>query len=398
MATLERLLIDRSGCWASANTDSATVVSSEDGRLLRCTGGYERLPDGAEAVKALSWEEVDNLRARFEPLGVQLNVTPENYRATRERCQLQVLGVAGSRVILYIDTPEGRQIVKRSEVALGDLRSPLGPGTRQTFVDEAAAWMLDRIVDGPGDVPDWFAVRATTELPMGTPGKVESLGEQGSAFGFAMGARRARRAGHVLGRDPVRLVAPAGDDPERTRWVEVPTGAPARTRTSAERAEPGDVVVATNGEEVVRLLLHPESKMLRHDGERCAATTKGLLAPRPVCVGAVHLVGKEGNRIDEISTGEVIDAEDVLIDYGDDSWERLVLPYGKAIGVRRLHRATGISLSQLSDLLNGRAMPQDRTRSRITAEVAALATSELGVRWPARAERNGVSTALRQSR
>ena len=41
-------------------------------------------------------------------------------------------------------------------------------------------------------------------------------------------------------------------------------------------------------------MLHPESEMLGPEGNMCRAGTKGLLAPRPVRVAAVHLVGKEG--------------------------------------------------------------------------------------------------------
>jgi hypothetical protein len=52
---------------------------------------------------------------------------------------------------------------------------------------------------------------------MGTPAKVRSLGANGSPYGFAMGARRARYAAGVFGGEPVRLVAPAGDEPDLAR-------------------------------------------------------------------------------------------------------------------------------------------------------------------------------------
>ena len=45
MACLERLLADKGGLFASANTDSATVVSSARGGLVACPGGPEQLPD-----------------------------------------------------------------------------------------------------------------------------------------------------------------------------------------------------------------------------------------------------------------------------------------------------------------------------------------------------------------
>lgn len=88
-------------------------------------------------MQAMSWEALDAIRERFSPLGVELRLTPENFDGA-ERRQLHAVGIAGSRVILYAEGSSGRVVVKRSEVALGDLRSPLGPGTSRAFVDESA--------------------------------------------------------------------------------------------------------------------------------------------------------------------------------------------------------------------------------------------------------------------
>jgi hypothetical protein len=330
MACMERLLADEGGLFASANTDSATVVSSARGGLVECPGGVECLPDGEEAVRALSWRQVDAVRERFGSLGVPLNLTRENFLDSSRR-ELHAVGVAGSRVILYRQSPSGRRhVVKRSEVALGDLRSPLGPGTSGQFIDETASWMLDYILDGSAEPRSWFETPAATELPMGTPGKVDSLGERGSPFGFATGARRARRAGEVLSGEPVRLIAPAGDDPDSTQWVEVSTGRP---------VVDDEVTIANYGEELVRLVLHPESKMLGPGVQPCRYTTRGLLFPRAILVAAVHTVGKEGNRIEEVATGEVTDPDEVLIDYGSDEWDAVVLPVLRDMGTGRGGRA-----------------------------------------------------------
>ncbi len=284
------------------------------------------------------------------------------------------VGIAGSRVILFADTPTGRIIVKRSEVALGDLKSPFGPGTSRRFVDESAEWMLSHLLDEHPVAPAWFPLPATTELPMGTPGKVRSLGANGSPFGFAMGARRARRVAGVFGGEPVRLLAPASDDPASALWVEVPSGSPSNVAATARnpgRDNPYVVEIAPFGEELVRLVLHPESKMLGPNGETCRAGTKGLLSPRRVRVAATHLVGKEGNRLEEVATGEVTDPEEVLIDYGDDGWEQRILPLGRAMGIRRLARETGLTRSKLINLFHGRARPRHRT-----AVLVAKATAE----------------------
>ena len=82
-------------------------------------------------------------------------------------------------------------------------------------------------------------------------------------------------------------------------------------------------------------------------------------------MGAVHLVGKEGNRIDGVATGEVLDPDEVLTDYGDDAWENVVVPVARAMRIRRLHRATGLALSQISDLVHLRASPHPSTRARV---------------------------------
>jgi hypothetical protein len=185
---------------------------------------------------------------------------------------------------------------------------------------------------------------------MGTPAKVRSLGENGSPYGFTMGARRARRAGGLFGGELVRLIAPTGDDPAETRWAEIPSGAPITVATPVRRQRgviQQAVEIASYGEELVRLVLHPESKMLGPHETVCKAGTKGRLTPGPVPVAAVHLVGKEGNRLEEVATGEVTDPDEVLIDYGDDAWEQLSLAVGRAMGIRRLARETGFDRSHL---------------------------------------------------
>ena len=255
MAALERLLADDGGLFASANTDSATVLSTCDGGLVACPGGPDHLDDGSAAVRAISWEALDAVRERFAPLNVELRLTAENFDGGEQR-QLYAIGVAGSRVILYADGPSGRVVVKRSEVALGDLRSPLGPGTSRAFVDESAEWMLAYLLDERPVPPTWFLLPATTKLPMGTPAKVRSLGASGLPYGFAIGARRARRATGVFGGEPVRLIAPAGDDPEEARWVEIPSGEPIAVATPGRRpgrTAPRAIEIASYGEELVRL-------------------------------------------------------------------------------------------------------------------------------------------------
>jgi hypothetical protein len=362
------------------------VLSTRDGGLIPCPGGPEQLDDGRDAVQAISWAALDSVRERFSPLGVELRLTPENLDGAGRR-QLYAVGVAGSRVILYAIGPPGRVIVKRSEVALGDLRSPLGPGTSRTFVDESAEWMLSHLLDERPVAPGWFPFPATTELPMGTPAKVSSLGANGSPYGFAMGARRARRAAGVFGGEPVRLIAPAGGDPALARWVEVPSGMPTVVATPGRRHRgdiPEAVEIASYGEELVRLVLHPESKMLGPDGRMCKAGTKGLLTPRPVRVAAVHFVGKEGNRLEEVATGEVTDPDEVLLDYGDDAWESVIRPGLRGTTMTEIAARSGIERARLSRYLRPGATrrPPLATVGRLRDLAVAVAPSRPACAYP----------------
>lgn len=173
-----------------------------------------------------------------------------------------------------------------------------------------------------------------------------------------------------MGSVPIRLLAPAGSAPGDAQWVEVPTGRPVAD---------DEVAIATYGDELVRLVLHPESKMLGPGGQPCRYTTRGLLRPRPVRVAAIHIVGKEGNRIDEVATGEVTDPDEILNDYGDDAWESLVLPVGRLMGIRRLSRETGLDRSQLIDVFQGRSNPRPTARTLVADRVATWAAAELGL-------------------
>jgi hypothetical protein len=123
-------------------------------------------------------------------------------------------------------------------------------------------------------------------------------------------------------------------------------------------------------------VLHPEWKMLGSDGTVCKAGTKGLLSPRPVIVRAIHLVGKEGNRLEEVATGEVIDPDEVLIDYKDDEWEAVVLPTLSSVTVTDVARRAGMDRAGLSDYLRRRAprLPPVKTRLRLAAVAATLAS------------------------
>lgn len=62
------MVTDAGGTYLMADTDSMAIVSSERVGLIPCNGGPYRLPDGKDAVKALSWEMVRQIVGKFEAL------------------------------------------------------------------------------------------------------------------------------------------------------------------------------------------------------------------------------------------------------------------------------------------------------------------------------------------
>jgi len=92
LALLEHSVRELGGTHVMTDTDSMAIVAMEEGGSIQCPGGNERLPDGREAVRALSWAEVDQIVARFEALnpydraavpGSILKVERENFDEER---------------------------------------------------------------------------------------------------------------------------------------------------------------------------------------------------------------------------------------------------------------------------------------------------------------------------
>jgi hypothetical protein len=112
-------------------------------------------------------------------------------------------------------------------------------------------------------------------------------------------------------------------------------------------------------------------------------TAKGLLSPTSVIVRAVDLVSihRRGNRIEEVATGEVTDPDEVLIDYGGDEWEAVVLPVLRGATATEVARRAGMDRAGLSDYLRIRARrrPPPATERRL-CEIASAFLGEGVVR------------------
>lgn len=378
LAVLERLVIDLGGAWVFCDTDSMAIVATEEGGLLACPGGPERLPDGTEAVRALSYTQVESIRRTINALN------PFDRDAVPEILKLEAtatcLAVSVKRYALYDLDEEGEPVFLDdhlpSENGLGHFLNPADPGS------PSKDWIKDvwRVVIGHAygrEVvrPAWIdrptmvktaisstpVLRAFRRLNEG-----KSYAEQVKPFNFVLSAAGARPpAGHPIG-SPFRLVAPFETDARRWEellWTDVhdPESGPYRITTRDGR--PGLARVDTFEDVIAKYETHPEAKSLGPDGQLCGRLTKGLLQRRPVAAGRIALIGKEANRLEERASGELTDDdldERLTVYHDDDEWRRTVLPHLKRVGSATLSRSTGVSQRRVSDWLSGSAKPHAR--------------------------------------
>jgi hypothetical protein len=69
LALLEHVVEEASGTWMFCDTDSMAIVATPNGSdLIPCPRGQHRLSDGTPAIKALSYQQVNGIRARFNSL------------------------------------------------------------------------------------------------------------------------------------------------------------------------------------------------------------------------------------------------------------------------------------------------------------------------------------------
>jgi hypothetical protein len=88
LALLEHAVEAAGGTWMFCDTDSMAIVATQHGGdLIACPGGTHRLHDGTPAIPALSYHQVEEIRARFDTLN------PYNRTAVRELLKLEHTGI-----------------------------------------------------------------------------------------------------------------------------------------------------------------------------------------------------------------------------------------------------------------------------------------------------------------
>jgi len=319
LAMAERLLNEAGGSDVFMDTDSIAVVSSEHGGLIPCTGGPNRMPDGREAVKALSWREtLEKVVEPFDRLHPYdrdavkdhfLKVDEVNFGSDGQQRQLYAFSISSKRYCLYAYTADGkRDIVKVSAHGLGYLMPPFDdpPEVRKAegreehkWIHEVWEWILARELDGEEAArrcrKPWFSYPAMMQITVTTPHVIRRLKHM--RWAKPMNFMNAPIIAHALlpsQVEPLTLVGPYNPDPKTcsdTLYFNLHDGKPHRIG-----AEPGTIPYLGYGSILQSYRLHPESKFLGPDGAPCGPDTRGVLQRMTVEGVTKYPLRKESNR------------------------------------------------------------------------------------------------------
>jgi hypothetical protein len=310
LAMLERCVTDAGGSYLFCDTDSLCIVASEDGGLVSCPGGAQKLPNGQEAVKALSWKRVRRIANKFASLnpydpkavpGSILKIEDVNFDASGNQRQLYGYAISAKRYVLYQRTKNNLTIVDPKAHGLGYLFPPKSfsdEGPDWTF--EAWDWLLREMLGLPRSEPSWFGLPAMMRIVLSTPHVLHRLNRSTRPYNFLLCPLIDTVTGYPAGIDPNHFTLITPFTKQRGRWMDaecinVCDGKPYRL-ASCQSGKLDRVIAQTFGY-VLRLYgEHPESKSLAPDGAPCSAKTSGLLQRASVTAIKQRYVGKETDR------------------------------------------------------------------------------------------------------
>lgn len=334
LAILERLVTDAGGTWAFCDTDSMAFVANRNGTLVPCAGGPYRTPDGVDAVQALTYQQVDAIRATVNRLNPYARSKVPSILKLETPADVFCYAVSAKRYALFTYDAEGRPVVpdtiqgKRAymELGLALYRNPSDiESSDRDWIRQAWQWIVDRAHGLDAAEPEWFGRVPLTRVTVSAPSLLRLFrdynatrpyAEQVKPFNFLLHVREQTTTG--AGRPFIAAYSSDPNDWFSCDWYDRqdPTSQPVRIGT-AETA-PGQVTVSRMQQVVHAYSIHKEAKAVGPDGMPCRSRTHGLLSRRTVRVasnGFVH-IGKETNRLEDAQNGLIDSLDDVVTSYG----------------------------------------------------------------------------------
>jgi hypothetical protein len=409
LALLECCVTGRGGHYASCDTDSMTIVSTETGGLIDIKSGEES-PYQTEQITALSWDDVDAIVHRFESLnpydktivpGSILKIEDENFsdKTRNNRPQLYGFFIASKRYALFNYSAQGKVIVRKfSEHGLGHLLNPNAPDDpSNTWIETIWHQLILEELGRPTERPQWFDRPALSQetittarlmKPLLKKNKRMSYSERIKPMNFVLSAH-VRSFGHPQGVNPRKchLISDYTLDAKqwlRNDWTDIHSKRTVKITTTLP-ASPHFARVKSIGDVFDEYKTHPESKSNGPDGRPCGPHTRGVLARRHIHAAYIRLIGKEANKIEEVEDQQIEDWDEVREEYADptnDTWSILVVPVLKLIKREELAHTTEVTPRAIQALRNGHSRPSNKTRVALIRAAGTYARARLGQNIP----------------
>jgi hypothetical protein len=395
LALLEHCVSELGGTYVMEDTDSMAIVATEHGGLVPCPGGPLELSDGRDAIKALSWHQVDEIAKLFRKLNPYrsdsrsiLKIERDNYDLGEQQ-QIYCLAISAKRYALFLLDENGDPVLLQkgvnnhedrwSEHGLGHLRNPYDfESDDRDWIRQLWLHIIRITMELPTEAPSFHHLPAVGRITITSPKALRSLaklnpGKKGrnrlKPFDFLLSCH-VRQFGHPPGTDPERFHLVAPYEPDSSRWLDMPwvdqyTGKQYRITTEGFHGARGVARVKTYGNVLGEYAFHPGSKSADAKGKPSGKQTIGLLQRRHIRVGQVVYIGKESNKFEEIESATIHSAQSVYTEYPDprrDEWQTKVLPALRKLPVRVLIRLTNRSRSMLERTVAGRSRPGPRNR------------------------------------
>jgi hypothetical protein len=132
LALLEHCVTKEGGTYAMEDTDSMAIVATKRSELVPCPGGPYRMKDGREAIKALSWKQIESIAGRFAALNPYdrtavpdsvLKIEDDNFEpTTRKQRQLYCVAISAKRYALFLKNQKDAPVLLREKVNNGEDR------------------------------------------------------------------------------------------------------------------------------------------------------------------------------------------------------------------------------------------------------------------------------------
>lgn len=393
LALLERCVTDLGGTYAMCDTDSMAIIATEQGGLVPCPGGSER-HRRKPAIRALSWAQVETIRARFACLnpydpdripGSVLKLEDVNLDAQGNQQQVWCLAISAKRYCLYtVDDLGAPTLVKWSEHGLGHLLNPTDPDSDdRDWMRQVWEGIVCEALGLPYQEPAWLDRPALSRLTVSSPELLKPFAnlnagkpypDQVKPFNFLL-VGHVRKFGYPVGVDPSRFQLIAPYESDAAKWTQLPwvdrySGDRIAVSTTEADDGPQKARLQSLRDVIGEFQTHPEAKSAGGDGMTCSRRTIGLLQRREVRETYVAHVGKEANKLEEVQAGFEQDPEVIYTEYqrpGRNEWSAVIRPRLLKSNLEVIAAKTGLSVRQLRTITRGRAVPHAANRRKIEA-------------------------------